>query len=89
MTEPTPKPNPSEVATRAASSGSLLDATFQHLAPEQRQRLAEKAIEKKLELDVQTIQAAQRHERSSADMHNMVRHIGELERSTNSSKRSR
>lgn len=84
MTEPTPKPNPSEVATRAANSGGLLDATFQHLAPEQRQRLAEKAIEKKLELDVQAIQAAQRHERSSADMHNTVRHIGELERSTKS-----
>lgn len=83
MSNLTQKPPPSEVATRS-QSGSLLDSAFQQLPAEQRQKLLEKAVEKKLELDVKAFEAAQRHERSSADMHNTVRHVNDIERSTKS-----
>ena len=84
MTEPTPKPGSTDVTTRSSSSGSLLDSAFQSLPQEQRQKLVEKALEKKLELDVEAVRAARRHEQSSADMHNTVRQVRELESSTKS-----
>ena len=84
MNEPPPKPNPTDVTTRPSSSGSLLDTAFQGLPQEQRQKLLEKALEKKLELDVEAVKAARRHEQSGADMHNTVRHVRDLESSTKS-----
>lgn len=77
------KPSQTDIATRS-SSGSLLDTAFQHLPAEQRDKLLAKAIEKKLELDVDAVKAAQRHERSGIDMHNTVRHVRDLESSTKS-----
>ena len=83
MSNLTPNSSPSEVATRP-QGGSLLDSAFQQIPAEQRQRLLEKAFEKKLELDVKAFEAAQKHERSSADMQNTVRHVNDIERSTKS-----
>ncbi len=77
------KPSQTDITTRP-SSGSLLDTAFQHLPAEQRDKLLAKAIEKKLELDVDAAKAAQRHERSGIDMHNTVRHVRDLESSTKS-----
>lgn len=65
-------------------SGNLLEAAFQDLPLEQRQKLIEKALEKKLELDVEAVRAEQRHTRSERDMHNTVRNVQDLESSTNS-----
>lgn len=84
MNEPTPKPGSTEITTRSSSSGSLLDSAFQSLPQEQRQKLVEKALEKKLELDEEAIRAARRHEQSGADMHNTVRQVRDLESSTKS-----
>ena len=81
MSDPS-KPSKAEVAPR--STGSLLDTAFQNLPAEQREKLLAKAIEKKLELDVDAAKAAQRHERSGVDMHNTVRHVRDLESSTKS-----
>lgn len=66
------------------ASGNLLEAAFQDLPLEQRQKLIEKALEKKLELDVEAVRAEQRHTRSERDMHNTVRNVQDLESSTKS-----
>lgn len=66
------------------ASGNLLEAAFQDLPLEQRQKLIEKALEKKLELDVEAVRAEQRHTRSERDMHNTVRTVKDLESSTSS-----
>jgi hypothetical protein len=68
----------------ARPTGSLLDTAFQNLPAEQREKLLAKALEKKLELDVDAAKAAQRHERSGIDMHNTARHVRDLESSTKS-----
>ena len=73
-----------ELTTRPVSTGSLLDTAFQNLPAEQRDRLLAKALDKKLELEVDAAKAAQRHDRSGIDMHNTVRHVRDLESSTKS-----
>ncbi|MDP3029344.1 MAG: hypothetical protein Q8O04_07595 [Deltaproteobacteria bacterium] len=84
MTDESSKPNPTDLVNRPGSSGSLLETAFQSLPKEQRQKLMEKALEKKLELDVEAARAEGRHIRSDTDMHNTVRHVRELESSTKS-----
>ena len=73
-----------ELTTRPASTGSLLDTAFQNLPAEQRDKLLAKALDKKLELEVDAAKAAQRHDRSGIDMNNTVRHVRDLESSTKS-----
>lgn len=72
------------MTTRPASTGSLLDTAFQNLPAEQRDKLLAKALDKKLELEVDAAKAAQRHDRSGVDMNNTVRHVRDLESSTKS-----
>lgn len=66
------------------STESLLDAAFQNLPADQREKLLAKALEKKLELDVEAAKAALRHNRSTVDIQNTVRHVRDLEYSTKS-----
>jgi hypothetical protein len=73
-----------ELTMRPASTGSLLDTAFQNLPAEQRDKLLAKALDKKLELEVDAAKAAQRHDRSGIDMNNTVRHVRDLESSTKS-----
>ncbi len=73
-----------ELTTRSPSTGSLLDTAFQNLPAEQRDKLLAKALDKKLELEVDAAKAAQRHDRSGIDMNNTVRHVRDLESSTKS-----
>ena len=84
MNDSSPKSPKTDIATRPQSTGSLLDAAFQHLPAEHREQLMAKAIEKKLEIEVDAVKAAQRHDRSGIDMANTVRHVREIESSTKS-----
>jgi hypothetical protein len=84
MSDSSSKSPKNDLTTRPASTGSLLDIAFQNLPAEQRDKLLAKALDKKLELEVDTAKAAQRHDRSGIDMHNTVRHVRDLESSTKS-----
>jgi len=64
--------------------GNLLDAALANLPQEQRQRLVEKALEKRLELDAAAKSADQRHRASSIDMANTIHQVRALESSTKS-----
>lgn len=64
--------------------GNLLDAALANLPQEQRQRLVEKALEKRLELDAAAKGADQRHRASSIDMANTIHQVRALEGSTKS-----
>lgn len=84
MSDSSSKSPKNDLTTRPASTGSLLDTAFQNLTAEQRDKLLAKALDKKLELEVDAAKAAQRHDRSGVDMHNTVRHVRDLESSTKS-----
>lgn len=84
MSDSSSKSLKNDLTTRPASTGSLLDTVFQNLPAEQRDKLLAKALDKKLELEVDAAKAAQRHDRSGVDMHNTVRHVRDLESSTKS-----
>lgn len=84
MSDSSSKSPKNDLTTRHASTGSLLDTAFQNLPAEQRDKLLVKALDKKLELEVDAAKAAQRHDRSGVDMHNTVRHVRDLEASTKS-----
>lgn len=84
MSDSSSKSPKNDLTTRPASNGSLLDAAFQNLPAEQRDKLLAKALDKRLELEVDAAKAAQRHDRSGIDMHNTVRHVRDLESSTKS-----
>lgn len=83
MAEKPSNDGPKDLVNRPAS-GNLLESAFQDLPLEQRQKLIEKALEKKLELDVEAVRAEGRHTRSERDMHNTVRNVQDLESSTKS-----
>jgi hypothetical protein len=84
MSDSSSKSPNNDLATRPVSTGSLLDTAFQNFPAEQRDKLLAKALEKKLELEVDAAKAAQRHDRSAIDMDNTVRHVRDLESSTKS-----
>lgn len=67
-----------------SGTGSLLDSALGHLPAEQRENLIQKALEKKLDLDVEAIKANRRFNASSADMVNTVDQVRKLEASTRS-----
>lgn len=67
-----------------SGTGSLLDSALGHLPAEQREKLMQKAQEKKLDLDVAATEAQLRFDASSADMANTARLVRELEASTKS-----
>lgn len=64
--------------------GNLLDAALAHLPPEQRQALAQKALERKLDIDAKAVEADNRYVASSLDMANTIHQIRALENSTKS-----
>lgn len=84
MSDSSSKSPRNDLTTRPTSTGSLLDTAFQNLPAEQRDKLLAKALDKKLELEVDAAKAAQRHDRSGVDMNNTVRHVRDLESSTKS-----
>lgn len=67
-----------------SEAGSLLDSALASIPPEQRDKLIGKALEKKLDLDVEAVKAGRRFDASSADMANTVDHVRQLEASTRS-----
>lgn len=67
-----------------SGTGSLLDSALVNLPPEQREKLIQKALEKKLDLDVEAMKANRRFNASSADMANTVDQVRKLEASTRS-----
>lgn len=78
----------SKLTSRTGSSvvptGSLLDSALASLPAEQREKLIQKALDKKLDLDVEAIKANLRFNSSSADMVNTVDQVRKLEASTRS-----
>lgn len=87
MNEITRRNSPDDDSNLPASiskPGNLLDAALAHLPPEQRQQLAQKALERKLEIDAEAKKADLRYEASSAEMTNTIRQVRALENSTKS-----
>lgn len=74
----------SKPPTSVSIPGNLLEAALAHLPPEQRQALAQKALERKLEIDVEAKRAEMRYQASSVDMANTVHQVRALENSTKS-----
>ena len=64
--------------------GNLLDAALAHLPIEQRQALAQKALDRKLDIDAKAIEADNRYRASSVDMANTIHQVRALEDSTKS-----
>lgn len=64
--------------------GSLLDSALSKLPVEQQKALMQKAIEKRLDLDVDAKRADQRFQASSADMANTIGQVRALENTTKS-----
>jgi hypothetical protein len=83
MTDDSSQKSKNEIVGRR-DGGDLLDSAFSSLPEPQRQKLMEKAIEKKLELEVEAVKAEGRRVHSEIDMHNTVRHVRDLESSTKS-----
>jgi len=74
----------SKLPTTVSQPGNLLDAALAHLPPEQRQALAHKALERKLDIDAKAIEADNRYRASSVDMANTIHQVRALEDSTKS-----
>lgn len=74
----------SEGQLQSARPGRLLDAALTNLPAEKREELLGKALEKRLDLEVEAVRANRRHEASSIDMANTVDHVRRLESSTKS-----
>ncbi len=64
--------------------GNLLDAALAHLPPEQQQDLAQKALERKLDIDAKAVEADNRYRASSVDMANTIHQVRALENTTKS-----
>ncbi len=67
MSDSNPSNQPYVPAT-ISKPGNLLDAALANLPPEQRQALAQKALERKLDIDAEAFKADMRYHASSADM---------------------
>jgi hypothetical protein len=74
----------SELPATVSQPGNLLDAALAHLPAEQRQALAQKALERKLDVDAKAVEADNRHRASSVDMANTIHQVRALEDSTKS-----
>ena len=74
----------SELPATVSQPGNLLDAALAHLPAEQRQALAQKALERKLDIDAKAVEADNRHRASSVDMANTIHQVRALEDSTKS-----
>lgn len=86
MSEPN-RNNPGEkpmLPATISQPGNLLDAALAHLPPEQRQALALRALERKLDIDAKAIEADNRYRASSVDMANTIHQVRALENSTKS-----
>jgi hypothetical protein len=83
MSDSNPSNQPSVPAT-ITKPGNLLDAALANLPPEQRQALAQKALERKLDIDAEAFKADMRYHASSADMANTIHQVRALENSTKS-----
>ncbi len=87
MNDPNRKPSgdsKSDLPAPISKSSNLLDAALANLPAEQQQTLAEKAIERRLDLDADAKRAELRFHTSSADMAKTVDFVRELENSTKS-----
>lgn len=73
-----------KLPTSVSKPGNLLDAAIAHLPPEQRQALTQKALERKLEIDVEAKKADMRYQASSVDMANTIHQVRAIENSTKS-----
>jgi hypothetical protein len=62
---------------------NLVDQAVGHLSPESKQRLGEKIMQTKVELDAAEVKAAQRLHYSGEDMKNTIDQVRDLERSPN------
>ncbi len=80
----TPQKKPMDVASSRPSIKSSLDALIPSLTDEQRQSLAQKALESQLELGVKAEEARLRFENSSDDMDRTIQTLRGLENSTTS-----
>lgn len=67
-----------------SGAGSLLDSALANIPAEQREKLIQKALEKRLDLDVEAVRANRRFDASSSDMTNTIDHVRRLESSTKS-----
>jgi hypothetical protein len=74
----------SELPATVSQPGNLLDAALAHLPAEQRQALAQIALERKLDIDAKAVEADNRHRASSVDMANTIHQVRALEDSTKS-----
>jgi hypothetical protein len=72
------------VPAGAQGQRNLLDQAVEHLSPEQKQALALKAVEKRLDIDEAAKRAALRHQSSTVDMDNTIRQVQDIENSTKS-----
>jgi hypothetical protein len=73
-----------ELPATVTQGGNLLDAALANLPAEQRQTLAQKALERKLDIDAKAVEADNRHRASSVDMANTIHQVRALENSTKS-----
>lgn len=73
-----------QLPTTVSQPGSLLQAALAHLPDEQKQALALKAYERKLDIDAKAEEADMRYRASSVDMVNTINQVNALEQSTKS-----
>ncbi len=76
--------DPGRVPAPVSQLSKFLDAALLHLPPEQRQALAQKALERKLDIEAEAAEADNRFRASSADMANTIDQVRALENSTRS-----
>ncbi|MEX2173070.1 MAG: hypothetical protein WD872_01825 [Pirellulaceae bacterium] len=76
--------NLSKLPAKASRGIGGLDSLINELAPEQRQALAQKALERKLDIDAQAAEADERYSSSTRDMDETVRLVRAFENSTKS-----
>lgn len=74
----------SKLPATVSQPGNLLDAALAQLPPEQRQALAQKALERKLDIDAKAVEADNRYRASSVDMANTIHQVRALENTTKS-----
>jgi len=63
---------------------NLLDAALAHLPQEQQRALAQKALERQLEIDARAVEAEHRYRTSSVEMANTIDQVRKLESATQS-----
>lgn len=74
----------SKLPATVSQPGNLLDAALAHLPAAQRNALAHKALERKLDIDAKAVEADNRYRASSVDMANTIHQVRALENSTKS-----